>query len=416
MGSVNSPEVLTRKQVLCLVLLAVGVRLLHWMALQQSAFFAFPQLDERYYVQFGQAIAMGEDLRSFGGFRPMLYPLFISMFLKLDPQGGLVLVLLAQHALGISTVLGTAWLTTQLFNHARAGVIAGGCYALAGPPLFFEGQFLIVTLLTSLFVFCFACLLAGMRAKEDSSRWTFFMLAGLLGGLSVQARPNAMVLLPVLVLAGLLVWRTQANRSAGVGYFACLMTFTMVLIGFGCLNQLQSGRFQLLTSAGGINLYAGNGPGADGTTPRQGFSVTYAGDYRDSMQVYAEEAYAQENPSTDASAAEISSYWVRKAVTHMKDHPGAWLGLMVRKTGFLLWNVELPNNKCFAFFATEETPILRMLPVRWFLLAALGIPGLILLCLRRSPGGIPMSSFLILYVGTILLFFVNARLPVTVTF
>jgi 4-amino-4-deoxy-L-arabinose transferase-like glycosyltransferase len=404
---------LNRKQVLLLLLLAVATRLLHWMALQHSVFFAFPQLDERYYVAFGQAIAAGEDLKSFGGFRPMLYPLFIAFFLKLDAQGGLVLVLLAQHVLGILTVLGTAWLAARLFENSRAGMLAGALYALAGPPLFFEGQYLIVTLFTTLLVFCFACLAAGLRAKAERSQWLFFSAAGLLGGLCVQARPNAIVLLPVLVLAGLFAWRDRRSRSLGLAYFASLLGFTLVLLSFGFLNQVQSGQFQLLTSAGGINLYAGNGPSADGATPRQGFSVTYSGDYRDSMQVYAEEAYAREraamNQSTEASAAEISTYWVGKAVDHIQASPGAWLGLMIKKTAFLLWNVELPNNKSFAFFRAEETPVLAYMPVRWFLLAALGLPGLLLLGLRRSPGSLPLLAFLLLFAGTILLFFVNAR-------
>ena len=54
--------------------------------------------------------------------------------------------------------------------------------------------------------------------------------------------------------------------------------------------------------------------------------------------------------------------------------PAAWLRLMAKKCWLTLWNVEVPNNKDFAFLQTEFV-WLRVLPVRWVVLLMLAPAG-----------------------------------------
>lgn len=401
---------LKRMDLLLLGALGLVAGLLHWQALQASAFFGFPQLDERYYVAFGRALASGADLSEFGGFRPMLYPIWLGLSLKLDPRAGLITILFLQHLLWVFTALLAAVLSGWSFKSRWAGWTTGVLLILSGTGWFFAGQLLLPVLLSFLLIACFFFLALGERAVSDRTRILAYSMAGSMAGLAVQTRPNALILLPVLVLGGLLSVRQRHHRESA-GYLAATVSCTMVLLIFGGLNSLQSGRFQLITGAGGINLYTGNRAGADGSTPTQAQSVTYEGEYRDSLQVYSEIAYRAAHPdAVNPDPSDISAYWVRKTLKEIRSAPVPWLGLMIRKAGLLLWNEDLPNNKSIRFFREHETPILRFYPVCWGLLLALGVPGCWIASRRRLPMAVRLSAiFLVLYAGALLLFFMNAR-------
>lgn len=398
-----------RKDLLILMLLSLIIQGGHWMSLSGSVFFTLPQLDERYYLGFAEAIRQGGDLSTFGGFRPMLYPLLAALTLQLDGSGALLLLL--QHGLGVLMAPMIAYLASALCRSRAAGWIAGGLWIGAGPPLFYQGQFLLVSLLVFLITGVFLLLVKGLAEAATSRGPWWFAAAGTTAGLAVQVRPNALLFL--ILFVGFGCWSAvRRNGHRAAGYLAAAMAMTMVLTAFGYVNQWQSGRFQLLTGAGGINLYTGNRVGADGFTPTQGESVTYAGEYRDSIQVYAEQEFERTTgrSAESASVEEISTFWTRKAIEEIVSDPVGRLGLFARKCLLLLWNHEIPNNKSYAFFAREVTPLLAWMPTRWWLLLALGIPGwgLLLRC-RPHPAAPLMVVFAFLYAAGIVVFFVNSR-------
>ena len=76
----------------------------------------------------------------------------------------------------------------------------------------------------------------------------------------------------------------------------------------------------------------------------------------------------------------------------------------------MFWNHEVPNNRSFQFAAQQETSVLRWLPVRWWLLLGLFPWGIAALVKKKKGEQILwIVSFMVLYSGTIVLFFVNSR-------
>jgi len=394
-------------------LAAILIRFLYFFEHSGTAGFAVPLLDQKYYHLFAQAIADGEDLRRFGGFRPILYPLFLSFFYKTLGGAGSIAAVFAQHVLGTITALMAASIAYILSNRRGVAALAAGLlYAMAAPPLFYEGELLIATMMAFL---CAAQLLliAIAAQKPWKAAWPWWAAAGLAAALAAQARPNILLFFPVYALVGgVVAWR---NRSPGpLVILAALPVILAVQAGFGFVNQWQSGRYQFVTSAGGINFYVGNNARADGMIPRAAFSTTYKGEYRDSIAAFAEVGYrramAERGLEPSSDPGEISRFWYRETFRDIQEDPGRWAGLMLKKTLLVLGNYEIPNGESFTFSAREESWLLKLSPVRWALLLALVPAGLWLAW--RSGNRLLLSFlllFLCLYAASFILFFVNSR-------
>ncbi|MEM7352367.1 MAG: hypothetical protein AAF657_16315 [Acidobacteriota bacterium] len=389
---------------------ALVVRFLYFYDHAGSAFFHVTILDEKFYDSVARAIVAGDDAAALNaGFRPWLYPLVLSALYALGGEWGYVLALIFQHLLGVATAVMVCAVAMRLFGRPLAGAVAGGLYVLAGPPLFFEGELLI----TSLFTFLGTTLLWILSRAEplgNGSSWRW-IAAGLCLGLAAQARPNVLLFLAAFPTAALLL-RSGPSSRRWLHAAAAIFGVLFALLGFAAAQQDLAGRFQLIPGAGGVNFYLGNKTGADGMIPRQDRQITYAEDYRDSVQVFAEELYREEQGRGVAalSPGDVSTYWLGRALEDILADPLGWAGLMGRKIWFLAWNHEIPNNKSYDFTYQQESSLLSYLPVRWWWLLSLAVLGL-------PPvwrGGDRqlfywIGAFLILHALGVVLFFVNSR-------
>jgi Tfp pilus assembly protein PilF len=343
----------------------------------RSPSFGVLTLDQKYYDTVARMLLAGEDIHQLHGLRPLLYPMFVAVFYKLGGAHGIDLAVVAQHFLGVLTGVLVAWLGARLFRHRLSGLAGGLLYLLAPVPLCFEGELLIES--SYIFLICLGLLLilhaAGVAGGKGGLLW---LLCGALTVLTAQGRPNILVFMAVYpCFAG---WRWWRGRQAGALLPLLGLIGGMIMgIPWGFVNKMQSGHFQVIPGAGGVNLYFGNKRTADGMEPEQERRVTYGERYEDSGEVWAREEYeaamrAQgRQPETNPKA--ISQYWTGRAMGEIKAAPAAWLRLMVKKCWLMLWNAEVPNNKAFAFLQTEYT-WLRLLPVRWVVLLMLAPAGI----------------------------------------
>ncbi len=399
------------KMYLRLTLIALSIRLIYLFSHILSPFFAQPFLDQRYYDLCARQLA-GAGGNLIDGFRPLLYPFFLSIFYTLDLEDGIILSILAQHTLGVCITLMVAWLALRIFDSIKAGLIAGLLFCFSAPPLYFEGELLIATLFSFLLLGTWMAVFKAMESSRIRSASAFWLVSGIVLGLAAQARPNAIPLLlffPMLSIFRLIKDRQQLLR--GTMPMLAVVGILAIQVIFGALNAKYSGHFALMTQAGGINFYLGNSQKADGMIPRQNKHVVYTGEYRDPIQVMAEQGYREDTGITGKiSAKEISSHWKEKTLDEIHEDPARWIGLMAKKAWLMIWNHEVPNNRSFSFAANEETPILRWLPVRWWLLLTLLPWGLAALIKKQHYEFLLwVLSFLLLFSGTVVLFFVNSR-------
>jgi uncharacterized SAM-binding protein YcdF (DUF218 family) len=393
-----------------LALSALIVNFLYFFQSAASPFFGRPLLDQHYYDLCARQLAGGTgDL--IDGFRPLLYPLFLSVFYSIDLDGGILLSLVAQLVISIIMTLLVALLAMRLFNSEGAGIISGVLFALSGPPIYFEGQLLIVTLFSFLLLILWLVIFQALGNKPTKQSALLWVLSGIVLGLAAQARPNALPLILFFpVLAGFRFLKTKQLTKSCLPLLA-IPGLLIIQILFGSINATYNGTFSLMTQAGGINFYLGNSQKADGMIPRQDRHVSYEGEYHDPIQVMAEQGYREETGVTGpVSPKEVSNHWKQKTIDEIKSDPTRWIRLMAKKSWLMFWNHEVPNNRSFEFAATQDTPLLRWLPVRWWLLLALFPFGIATLVkCRKSEQILWISSFFILFSGTVTLFFVNSR-------
>ncbi len=423
------------------VLLWVGiaafvVRLLYFTEHAASPFFQVAILDEKFYDALGRALADGSDpSRLNPGFRPWLYPVFLGVWYRLSGEWGYALALAAQHLLGVLTAVLVADLAIRLFRRPRAGALAGALYVLAGPPLFFEGELLITGVFTFLATAQLWILARAEAAERDCSASTaaaWWLAAGLWTALAAQARPNMLLFLAAYPASALLIRGGRKARRWLLGGVALAGSLAALVL-FASLGQGLSGRFQLIGGSGGVNFYLGNKTGADGMIPRQDRRVTYGDEYRDSVQVFAEQLYLEQatagttseptagaiNTGSDeltaASPVEVSRYWLARALHDIAGDPARWLTLLGHKVLFLAWSHEIPNNKSYDFIRGHESKLLSVLPVCWWLLLSLGLLGVIDAWHANAAGSDKrrllfwIVAFLCLHGLGVVLFFVNSR-------
>ncbi|MGH9465198.1 MAG: hypothetical protein ACRD0X_06090, partial [Thermoanaerobaculia bacterium] len=410
-----------RRVVLWSAGLGLAVRLLAFAQEAAAPYLGSPVLDERWYDGAARALLGWPGGVVLDGFRPLLYPSFLAaIYGAVGPEWGAAAAVAAQHLLGVATGVLVAVLAQCLAGSDAAGVAAGVLWSLAAPPIFTEGQLLSETLFVLL---CTAALVA-MCGSVSVKR---AVVAGALIGLAGQVRPNALILGgAVLCFAGWADGRASASaraaeklvatgrvRRTATPVIAALASLAAVHLVGRALEAPVNGGFRLLPSSGAVNLYLGNERGADGMQPRQDAPVPAGTSYRDSVEAWAEREYRAAHPQREgADPAAVGRYWLGRTAREIAACPWCWARLMTRKAVLLLWDEEIPNHLSFAFAAREDLPLLRFLPVRWWLLLALAPLGAAWVR-SRSPGPsralLTCAVFLFLLALAILPFFVNSR-------
>lgn len=401
------------------------LRIAYFTEHSRSAFFNVPLLDETFYDAAATQLLGGDDA-PITSFRSLGYPAFLAVFYQLGGENGRILAILAQHLLGLATALLVAYLAFRLFGSVAAATLAATLYLLGGPPLYFEGELLAETLFTFEMTAVAALLVRCRPGDTEVSRLGPFLWAGFAIAVAAQTRPNALVALGALLGLAALAPAGRRLRPILAGTGATLAGLLFCAL----LQWPATNHFVFLPSQGGVNFYLGNKPGADGMIPRQSEAASYGDNYRDSVEVWSQDVFRREVGREPESPSELSRFWTKKTLAAIAEDPGHFLRLLLRKGVYLLANTEIPNNKSYAFALEQESGLLGLLPLRFFLLLGLAGAGTVLAVYRvrispalpatTPPGETPAASvdrqallglallatFLVLGV---LAFFVNAR-------
>jgi len=285
-----------------------------------------PVFDAAYYVDWSDSILSEDDTdpRFRGAFyRAPLYPLLLSLLR--GPIGvGLSAVVWLQM---LAALAATGWLAHYAFRWA--GPTAGiGTAVLLGayhPWLFFSSWLLAE---------CCALVLLVVALHWIARRgvgWT--ILAGVSAGLATLARPN--LLLVVLGWAAWAAYRGDRGKAL-VLLFATAVTVLPVTV----VNGQRSGHFVPISANGGLTLYHGNGPGAEGVF-RQAARISS----NPSAQRQAATAAASRRSGLEMDAVDADRYWGRQAVRERLSAPLGTLVLVLKRLVLLLGTSEIALNE-----------------------------------------------------------------------
>jgi tetratricopeptide (TPR) repeat protein len=379
-----------RAAVLSLFLLAFLLKLSHVLESQGSLQIQVPILDPRYYLETARSIAAGAVIRPEAFFMGPLYSYVLALVMAVAGESLLVIRIL-QIVGGSVTVVLTYLLGRSLFRPSTA-FLGALLLAFYGAATFYEGQFLMMWLGTLLDV---ALLLALYRAAGRRSAAPY-AVAGLLLGLSALARANVLIFLPVAWI-GIALAEKKGRR---LGRNLVFTAATAIVIAPATLhNAVASGDFVLVTSNAGVNFYIGNYEHATGifANPR-GIDLG-----RDpTTRKHAEQVLGR-----DLKPSEVSRYWFSETLRDIQADPLRWAGLLLRKVRLFVDGYEVPQIESYDL-SRERYASLRMLPVSYWILLALGAVG-VMLTVDRWRRHFLLYGFLVSYSFSIVLFFVTAR-------
>jgi len=368
---------------------ALSYRAFHLIYWSRTPYFRTPALDELYHHYWAKYIAAGNLLFPGVFFRAPFYPYLLGLFYTVLGDSPWP-VRIAQVVIGAFGCVLVGLLAKECFDDWRAGLLAGIITALSPMPVLFESRLLLDWLLVPLGAVMLFFLLRMLREEGYFAAF----LAGLFGGLFAITRPNILAVFPFLLL-----WAILEQRKKPV-----LKKAVLLVIGFllpilpVAVHNISRGEFSLIATQGGLNLYLGNNPEADGMTPTL---PGYGGNWtiRDAWRT------AELEVGHSLSPVELDRYYLDKALHFAQGNPGQQLELIARKTALLFSPVEHGNNGSPEFFKRFSPALLS--PLGWGTLLVLAFFGISFIW--RERGTRLLLLWFLLYSGTIVLFFVNAR-------
>lgn len=376
-----------------ILVVALVVRLAYVFALRGNPYFEAPILDPAYNVDWARSLARGDAFAEGAYFRAPLYVWFLALTQVVGD--GLLLPRLLQCVLGVVTVLLT-WSVGRRAFGPREGLLAAACAATCWVLVYFDGELLIPTLATPLYL---AAIHATLGAEQASPRRV--ALAGLLWGIATLARPNVLLLSPLLALW---LWRSGEDRAAGLRRAAGLAAgWLLAVLPITTYNAVAGGEFVLVSTQGGVNFWIGNHPGADGHTAR--VPGTVGDDFRATHTEAA--ALARAEAGRDLTPGGVSRHYASKAWDFLFSKPTEAAALLARKAGLFLQDQELGNNQPVLGTALAHAPWLPWISVPFWALVALGAVGFAL-AVRRAEL-MPLTGFLVMFAVSVVAFFVCSR-------
>lgn len=323
--------------------------------------------DEQQYWLMAGSIHAGAGMRDELGFRATRMPLYVSIlsvFAAFDE--GVVAAKVLHWFVGALGAALVACAGAALFG--RTAGMTAGLLAAVDPFLVFTSSLLLtetffVASLVGLWWVAWP-LVSADRSIGTLSRWIWL---GVMACLTVYLRVSSLGLVLALVL--LVVICHRGGHRAFAGAILALATVVLGLCPWAIRNREVTGEWCWLTNRGGISLYDGVGPQADGSS-----------DLGDIKQMAAVQGLSE---------AEWNRFFMRESMASIREDPGRILRLACVKLR-RLWN-PFPNVD------THQSWFERLISAGWMIpLYACTVAGIVWWLFRQGRGGVPVVVFLML--------------------
>ena len=358
-----------------------------------------PVLDGREQLELATRIAHGFLVRE-PYYRAALYPSLVAWLIKAGVSAT-QLPFAARLLNGVLFLLSTSlvWLIAQrVWRQQGAAAVAALLFGLNPVVLHFVADPLDLSLAMTLML---GGVLASVRALAgDTIERAALVCAALLLTSAMLARPQMALLLPVLL--GLLLVRADGRRCWRWALVPMLAVVTLM----GWANFSISGDFRVLPWQGAYNLWAANGPEANGRYFVQRDKQAIYVEGSNPARIESERRYRHDNPNAPDDYASMSRYWQQRTWAYLAGAPGEWLRLVASKAWYLLNNFEQYDIKTYQFHQARS-PWLRHNPLGWSWLLAVAVAALVMHGGNRAARTVTLYG--LAYAGGLLLSYVSAR-------
>ncbi len=353
---------------------------------QDAASLEFP--DEQQYWLMAESLREGKGLRDEFGFRATrmpLYPTLLSVFVA--SEHGVIAAKAMQWTVGALAAVLAALLAARMFDR-RAGVWAGLFVAFDPFLIFFSSLLLTETLfVVALLGLWFATWPIVATNTSPITKWRW-VAVGLLASTCIYLRESSVGLLVLLALLCVLRRRRDWRCLAVILIVSFVVRST--LVPWAIRNGAVIGEMTRLTTRGGISLYDGVGPQADGSSN--------LGD-------------VQQMPAVRwLSETEWNHYFFEKSLEEIRNNPRRILDLAIIKLN-RLWN-PFPNVGTYQSHFVRAVSAIWTIPI--YVCAIAALPILLRMRNRRGAYGVVLMILPALYFSAIHSLFVGSvryRIP-----
>lgn len=280
-----------------------------------------------------------------------LYPYFLALVFKLTGGGNLIIPRLSQLVIGSFTAV-LAFLLGRRIRGEAAGLVAGIIVSLYGPLIMYEAAFLRDGPITFLYT-AFLYVLLSTRERPGGLRG---LLLGALFGLCLLAKPNIIIMVPVMAWslakagsASIPRWSAASKRMIA----ALALGFVLAMGPLWARNATVGAPFFALDKGGPLEYIAGNIPEA----APSGLEITPR---------VIEMSRAAQGSTLRAIMDVLKLY---------KDRPQEFVRLQFVKTWVFLNGFEVPGNMNY-YLEKRYVSFLRLPLFTWSLLLGLAALGL----------------------------------------
>lgn len=362
-------------------------------ASDNSPFFVAPISDALMYHNWALEISRGRLLSDQAFYQAPLYPYFLSAVYYLfgsDPWP----IRIIQSLLGLGNIL-LIYRIARYQTPAVWAAIASALAALYFGFAFHEGFLLLETLGLHLVLWSlFLCLRANQ--SKNPAAW---VLAGLAIGLACLARPNSLLLLPLLGAWLLFVNRKQPS-SAAVQIGALVVGAGVAIMPATLHNWVVSHKFALVTTNAGTTFAFGNNPGASGVLSLPpGFSGNILTQRQEELEA------AQQFLNHPITREEAARYWLYRSLQFLAENPGFAVRLEYLKLRRFLNNYEVADNYSMHY---DTNPYKALMPLPFAVILGFAAWGMVK-AEWRSPAIQLITIFLLVPAATVMLFYMTAR-------
>lgn len=358
-----------------------------------------PMLDGREQLELALHLAQG-NLPHEPFYRAALFPSLVAWLVKagVSVQHLPFAVRMMNGGLHLASTMLVWMIAARVWQSPRAAALAALLFGMNPVVLHFAGDPLDLTLAITLML---GGVLSMLLTVQTASGARFALsAAGLLFASACLARPQMVVLLPPLLLG--VAWCKSSRRN--LVWVAAPMLLVLTLMGMA--NLKLGGAFQILPWQGAYNLWAANGPTANGRYFVQRERQTVYTEGGNPARIESERLYRREQPGAPDDYATMSHYWRQRTLAYVRAEPGRWLQLVASKVWYLLNNFEQYDIKTYHFHKARS-PWLRWNPLAWSWLLAAACAALVMH--GRNPRAWAVAAFALCYAMGLLLSYVSAR-------
>jgi tetratricopeptide (TPR) repeat protein len=365
---------------------AVVLRLLYVASIHDTPFFDHLQTDARRYLQWALLIVDGRAAPAPPFEQAPGYPYFVALICRVFGADVTALALV-QSVIGALTCVCIA-VAGRGVAGPRAGIIAGGLAAAYGPFLYFTAEILPSTVFLFLATAaCAAALLPSVARTVDSGRRRPWHLSAWLWAAAFLVRAEVLLALPFI--AGDAWVRGGRKNVLRLGAPIVATAAAMLLLGLAYSQQLVP-----LTTSGGVNLWLGNNPHADGVSPFLSAPLRQVD---------------RELRARATDAVELDRRFAQRAFTFWRQEPRRATALLWKKFVWTWTDRELPNAADIEWKTGHSwlfsAPVF---PLSLGMVLPLALAGVVL-ARRQWKQHLPLLGLIAVAVGTAVIFFTNAR-------